>query len=554
MFEWCQMLLIPLLASLVPAHAYIWPSPRLDALESIRYDSGGHNSLNISDLIVPCDLFSFSPSPSGRLNVADWIRTVIPAAGSLVIEEAHLHQAYHDMATHNVVDGTGGLDASIRFPEEQARSENAGDGFSNTLAILLPHSNRYVSIADVVALGAIMAFENCGGPELAFRGGRLDAGEPNVPGVPQPQQDLQQHIDMFARQGFTQTEMISLVACGHSFGGVQHDPFPDIAPELNDPNNLRSVSHFDLTPQEFDNRVAEEYISGQTRNPLVVGLNDTTNSDKRIFGSDGNATMLSFAQSPALFASTCADLLTRMVDTVPSGVQLTEVIKPPACQARGSATDSDRKHAATVWGSPVLIALRTSACSSGTNRGTQIDKPASSGPTALVRHRTSRCRRPAHPSRSPDTTSQRGSRSTLPATRARGVASMRFMVDGALEDQGGVGFALQDGIVFSNTSCQTSTQNPRTARLDIAVRTGLNPTRVVLEQEARDSVDRPIVITTPIPPPTAAQAVNDVYKLWSITITDNGLTTPYTISAEVDGVDIAAHGRVVLSMLPVCAD
>jgi hypothetical protein len=32
-------------------------------------------------------------------------------------------QAYHDMATHNVQDGTGGLDASIRFPEEQARSE-----------------------------------------------------------------------------------------------------------------------------------------------------------------------------------------------------------------------------------------------------------------------------------------------------------------------------------------------------------------------------------------------------------------------------------------------
>lgn len=27
------------------------------------------------------------------------------------------------MATHNIVDGTGGLDASIRFPEEQSRGE-----------------------------------------------------------------------------------------------------------------------------------------------------------------------------------------------------------------------------------------------------------------------------------------------------------------------------------------------------------------------------------------------------------------------------------------------
>jgi hypothetical protein len=32
-------------------------------------------------------------------------------------------KAYHDMATYNMNDGTGGLDASIRFGEEQARAE-----------------------------------------------------------------------------------------------------------------------------------------------------------------------------------------------------------------------------------------------------------------------------------------------------------------------------------------------------------------------------------------------------------------------------------------------
>jgi hypothetical protein len=53
-----------------------------------------------------------------------------------------------------------------------------------------------------------------GGPEIAFRGGRVDALEPNVAGVPEPQQDLDSHIASFARQGFTQTEMIGLVACG----------------------------------------------------------------------------------------------------------------------------------------------------------------------------------------------------------------------------------------------------------------------------------------------------------------------------------------------------
>lgn len=53
-----------------------------------------------------------------------------------------------------------------------------------------------------------------GGPEIAFRGGRIDAAVPNAPGVPGPEQDLDSHIASFARQGFTQTEMIGLVACG----------------------------------------------------------------------------------------------------------------------------------------------------------------------------------------------------------------------------------------------------------------------------------------------------------------------------------------------------
>lgn len=98
----------------------------------------------------------------------------------------------------------------------------------------------------------------------------MDADKANKPGVPQPGQDLKAHIASFARQGFSQTEMISLVACGcafsllaklllnvipprHTFGGVQHETFPNIVPELNDPNNTASVAHFDSTFAKFDN-------------------------------------------------------------------------------------------------------------------------------------------------------------------------------------------------------------------------------------------------------------------------------------------------------------
>jgi hypothetical protein len=81
------------------------------------------------------------------------------------------------MATHNVEDGTGGLDASIRFQEEQSRPEvccmqfwthpswnetfqNAGTGFFNTLAIFVSFTTRHLSLSDLIAIGAVTAIEN----------------------------------------------------------------------------------------------------------------------------------------------------------------------------------------------------------------------------------------------------------------------------------------------------------------------------------------------------------------------------------------------------------
>jgi catalase (peroxidase I) len=59
-----------------------------------------------------------------------------------------------------------------------------------------------------------------GGPELQFRGGRIDATSENDPllTAPEPQGTLQSHSQVFNRLGFNQTEMIGLIACGHTFG------------------------------------------------------------------------------------------------------------------------------------------------------------------------------------------------------------------------------------------------------------------------------------------------------------------------------------------------
>ena len=50
-----------------------------------------------------------------------------------------------------------------------------------------------------------------------------------------------------------------------------------------------------------------------------------------------------------------------------------------------------------------------------------------------------------------------------------GVTSLSFLVNGALEDQGRVGFAVQDAFMYSATSCEFAT-TPATGRIDVAVR------------------------------------------------------------------------------------
>ncbi|KAJ7685789.1 heme peroxidase [Mycena polygramma] len=527
------MLNLAFLAYAGAATAYLWPSAKLDALEAQRWDQDDQFG-GLASFIEPCDFFTFqdTDAATGRSNVPDWIRT-----------------AYHDMATHNVTDGTGGLDASIRFSDEQSRDENPGTGFQNTMEVFVDQSNRYVSMADLVAIGMITAIESCGGPQIAFRGGRVDAGVPNSPGVPEPQGDLDSHTAAFARQGFTPTEMIGLVACGHTFGGVEHKPFPQIVPELNEPNNTLSVAHFDTTFAHFDNNVATEYASGTTQNPLVVGLNDTTNSDKRIFASDGNVTMNAFAKSPELFASTCATLFARMLDTVPRDVQLTDVIEPLPVKPANI----------------VFLLDGDSLKFSGLVRlFNQSDDPSRTVTLLWDDHTNTTSSNNSVVLQADHTSTAMGGRvqsswysfGQLSLDPAAGITTMRFDVNGKVEDQDGAGFALQDGVVFSSTSCLTS-KNPLTGRFDIAVRNGLNPTRVFLEQEVKDAVDRTSVNETDITSPATGQGVaagSGAYTLWSIDVNDGGEGS-YTIGAEVGGVKYSTTDAHSLSDfdLPLCA-
>lgn len=89
-----------------------------------------------------------------------------------------------------------------------------------------------------------------------MRVGRVDATSAGPFGVPEPQQDLASHTASFAKQGFNVSEMIGLVACGHTIGGVHETEFPTVVTGLiNSDNNTSGMQHFDDSFSKFDNHM-----------------------------------------------------------------------------------------------------------------------------------------------------------------------------------------------------------------------------------------------------------------------------------------------------------
>jgi hypothetical protein len=279
-----------------------WPNPMIDWMEELMFQQDGFYRHGFVDGVLTCG-FSSTRDP-GRHATAEWIRT-----------------AYHDMATADVAAGTGGLDGSIQF--ELDRDENVGDGLPDTLGFLINFYTPRSSLADLLALAVYDASLQCRGPEVPVRVGRIDATEAGPPGVPKPDQSLESYSETFAKQGFNVTDMIGLVACGHTLGGVHSVNFPAIVK----PNTTESgLGAFDTTETRFDHNLSLEYLAGTSKNPLVAGP-ELTNSDKRIFAADGNVTMKSLSDITEMMRR-CGSLLGRMIDTVPSSVHLSEPLQP----------------------------------------------------------------------------------------------------------------------------------------------------------------------------------------------------------------------------------
>jgi len=72
-----RLLPLVLSAQALVAHAWSWPNPRMEDIESARWDASGYlpRTSIMGGLTPNCSAF-FRGSGRGRSNAADWIRTV----------------------------------------------------------------------------------------------------------------------------------------------------------------------------------------------------------------------------------------------------------------------------------------------------------------------------------------------------------------------------------------------------------------------------------------------------------------------------------------------
>ncbi|KAI1330774.1 heme peroxidase [Xylariaceae sp. FL0255] len=296
---------------------FYYPNPRIATLEHILVDNWGAYASNFSAAITPCTNYVTEIGDpalnSGRTTAAQWLRV-----------------AFHDFVTADVQAGTGGIDASIGF--ETGRAENIGSAFNDSFTFWQPFVNEYVPMADLIALGTVMSVNLCGGKYIPFRPGRVDAlaADPTT-GVPEPDTSLDETLAEFSRAGFNQVDAIGLTACGHTLGSVHHTGFPTVADNSTlSATNTAGGINFDSTRAVFDPLVVHEYIdgTGQRGGTLVTSFNVSSQSEFRLYESDGNATMQSLYDQGDGFIDTCVNLLGRMLDTVPEGVTLLEAIQP----------------------------------------------------------------------------------------------------------------------------------------------------------------------------------------------------------------------------------
>jgi len=130
-----------------------------------------------------------------------------------------LRAAYHDAGfCRSTV--LGGSRATIRFPDELKRHENAGLEFAMEQIQEIHEDGNHItallSYSDLIQLGGYAAVEYAGGPSMVFRMGRKDAEESDLPQLTHGS-DSSSMIEKVSNLGFSRREFVTLMG-SHTIG------------------------------------------------------------------------------------------------------------------------------------------------------------------------------------------------------------------------------------------------------------------------------------------------------------------------------------------------
>jgi len=356
--------------------------------------------------------------------------------------------------------------------------------------------------------------------------------------------------------------MITLVACGHTVGGVRSTDFPDLVPPGFNPD-IPVIATFDPTAQ-FDHAVIQHYLDGSTTNPLVVHPNKTMTSDLKIFSSDGNATVSGLATAEG-FANSCRSIFTRMINTVPSSVQLTDPIELLPAKVSGVQLTIERD--TLVF----KAALRLTQPLNSTTTGSRVvtmywcDRYGDAKDCSGSKHFALPANKLDEQNISPVTQALGFSFTTynfvVPIDRSASISKFWFSIDAkdgsqvVTEDNGGAGYVLeQDQVLFVPTSSRSVLNQAPLGRrggetgagnftrlydLVAAVRNGpSSPSRVYADtyESAINGFPQPFTSTIEFQlNSSASSTVQGSYSLYSASIEDSGYYLTFDLHAIIDG-------------------
>ena len=185
--------------------------------------------------------------------------------------------AWHASGTFDARSKTGGSNgATMRFAPERDDAANAGLERARAALAKVKEKHPFISYADLWILAGNVAIAATGGPRIPFRPGRTDATDPAKDFVPPPGRlpDAEHGIDpsgaaddkgrllgheklaahvraVFNRMGFSDQEIVSLIAVGHNYGRCHAQYTGYAGPWVENPTRFSNEFAADLIEDEW---------------------------------------------------------------------------------------------------------------------------------------------------------------------------------------------------------------------------------------------------------------------------------------------------------------